>query len=87
MPQAQAPWAYFEIGITNAANEGSNRKVKQIRRVPCRVRNTTTTCCASPSTQTEALPSPPQADQAHTPLKAVEPDGMIKILQSVTSVD
>ena len=32
-------WAYFETGTTNAATEGCNRKVKQVKRVACGFRN------------------------------------------------
>jgi len=31
--------AYFETGTTNAATEGCNRKVKQVKRVACGFRN------------------------------------------------
>jgi len=34
-----AIWAYFETGTTNAATEGCNRKVKQVKRVACGFRN------------------------------------------------
>ena len=32
-------WAYFETGTTNAATEGCNRKVKQVKRAACGFRN------------------------------------------------
>ncbi len=32
-------WAYFTTGTTNAATEGCNRKVKQVKRVACGFRN------------------------------------------------
>jgi len=36
-------WAYFETGTTNAATEGCNRKVKQVKRVSPAASATTTT--------------------------------------------
>ncbi len=57
--------AYFETGTTNAATEGCNRKVKQVKRVACGFRNHDNYVLRIGIRRPEALPSRPQAGMAH----------------------